>query len=253
MRKSRLAKTENGANSAKEINMMMPSYIKRADIVDCPIQYNWNDADPGLLYLEDERLANRIGKICYRGIIALSAGFAEWIAWRLSKHCTDPVLFHEIEAVWAGIIDWRYMRPLGRSSKAPERKDWHGAERGPVRSAFFLLSQVVSITMRSAYPAPAASSLARLALHIMPNPKPFKDWRRFAIQRLSEIYPKQRENKLGPSIPKEVLDPDFNYEPTMTNELLLKFLQNLDFKKNPFLCSPEEMIRNGFEGTPYTL
>jgi len=229
----------------------MPKYIERSGVTGAEAQHKWDDDDPGIFFLEDERLANRIAKASHRGVIALSAGFAEWIAWRSGKHCPEPVLLQEVEAVWAGIIDWRYVHPLGPAKAAPERKDWKGAGRGPVRSAFFLLSQIIALVKRGSYPAGASSALSKLALHIMPNPKPYKAWRQFAIERLASQYPFDPKEMQGPPVPREALDPDFDYKPEMARELLAKFLQGLNYMANPFLRSPEEMKSDGFEGIPY--
>lgn len=233
--------------------LTIPKYLKQTNIADSPVQHAWNDADPQLMYLGDARLAHRIGEISCRGVVALSAGFAEWIAWRLSKHCSAPVLFYEIDAVWAGIVDWKYMHPISPSLHTPLPKDWQGPERGPVCAAFYLLFGIVNNTKRSVRAFLESSYLSQLALHVMPDPKPFKDWRRFVIRRLREMYPCEEGNELGPAISKEALDPDFDYKPDIATELHSKFLQGLDYKQNPFLRSPEEMIQEGFEGIPYAL
>jgi hypothetical protein len=231
----------------------IPNYIEQANILESPVKHAWNDEDPQLFYLGDARLEHRIDKICQQGVVALSAGFAEWIAWRLSKYCNDPVLFYEIEAIWAGIIDWRYIRPLGNSRMAPDRKHWKGAERGPVYAAFYLLVGIVSRTKKGVCPLSESSFLSQLALHVIPDPKPYKNWRRFVIGRLTDMYPCDKDDELVASIPREALDPDFNYKPNMSNELLSAYLQSLNYEKNPFLRSPEEMMHEGFEGTPYVL
>jgi len=217
--------------------LTMPSYIRRSGIVGAPIQHSWNDADPGSYYAEDERLGYRIAKTCYRGVVALSAGFAEWIAWRFSPFVSDTVLLLEIEGVWAGVIDWGHLIPPGPSEHAPA-KDWTGPVHGPIRSAFMLLSQIVALAKRSTYPADASSSLSKLALHVMPDPTPFRDWRRFAVERLSTLYPFDKDDVLGPPMPRQVLDPDFNYRPERAPELLTKYLTSLDDRSNPFLRLP---------------
>lgn len=233
--------------------LTMPGYIKESGVVGAPVSYDWNDAFPESHFPEDERLGHRIAKTRRRGVVALSSGFAEWIAWRFRPLVDTAVLLSEIEAVWAGIVDWRYVRPLATSPNAPARDAWQGPERGPVRAAFRLLSQVVTFVKKSSYPADASSALSNLASYVMPDPKPFKEWRRFAVQRLAELYPTDMKDMLGPAIPREVLDPGIDYKPGMANALLASYLQSLDYEKNPFLRSPEEMMAEGFQGTPYIL
>lgn len=228
----------------------IPTYIDKTGIIDYPIEHDWNDSNPEDAYLgHDERLRHRINKICYRGVVALSSGFAEWIAWRLNKHLSDPMLFQMIESVWAGIIDWRYMEV----NNGPDWKVWQGPVRGPLCAAFDLLHEIVKLVSKKQFASPEAICLSMLALHVVPNPKAFKDWRRFVIRRLVQMHPRPDDNLLGDPVPREALDPDFNYKPEMAKELFSNYLQNLNYKQNPFLSTPEKMIQKGFEGTPYIL
>jgi hypothetical protein len=228
----------------------MPTYIDRSGVIDAPIKYDWDDEDPSDVYIgEDERLRNRIRAGSNRAIVALSAGFAEWIAWRLSKVCPEGVLFEAIEAVWAGIIDWHYLKPL----RSLDWESWQGPSRGPICAAFNLLSNVIDIAERDQSPSPECLCLSQLVLHVIPKAKPFKDWRRRTIQRLSQVYPLDIDNILGPPVPREALDPDFDFKPETADKLLSNFLKKLDHSKNPFLRSPNAMVKAGFMGTPYVL
>lgn len=233
--------------------LVMPSYIQRAKILDTPIRYAW-DAKSFYKFLGDERLANRIAKISLKGIAGLSAGFAEWVAWRLDSHFQDPILLNYVEAVWAGVIDWRYLRERTSVQGAPYYlKDWQGVVRGPVIATFNEVDEILLGVKQTMGVDMSCSCFAQLTEYVMPDKKPFKDWRRFAIGRLSQLYPYNRKDPFGPAIPREILDPDIDYKPEMAGAFLANFLQRLDPKQNPFLHSSEEMIADGFEGTPYTL
>jgi len=237
--------------------LTVPPYIELSGVVASPIKHEWNDHDHVRYYRGDERLANRFNKICRRGNVALSAGFAEWIARRLSGTDVDRVLLQAIEAVWAGIVDWRYLKPLGEQTAAPDWDDCKGPVRGPICGAFNLLAMIVISGRKGSYCSADASSLSQLAEHVVPKAKSFKDWRRAAVERLTLLYPKPYPHPelsvVGPPIPREALDPAFDYKPETANELIAAYLETLDYKQNPFLRSPKEMITEGFEGTPYTL
>jgi hypothetical protein len=233
--------------------LVIPEYMARLEIADEPVGYRWNDADPGSIHRQDERLATIIARTTDRGVVALSCGLAEWIAWRLHKKVNVLVLLNQIEAVWAGIIDWRYLGPLHRTGLAPKRREWQGPVRGPVYSTFELLADVVWRARKPSYSAEASSCLSALAAHVVPDSKPFLEWRKQIIRRLSSVYPFEARNRVGAAVPREALDPDFDFEPNLTEPLLARFLQSLDYKQNPFLRSPQEMIADGFEGTPYHL
>jgi hypothetical protein len=232
------------------MSLSLPDYIRRTGIMDAPIVHTWDDADPEPAYLAlDERLYNRIGKTSDRGVLALSAGFAEWVAWRLSKVSNDSTLFQIIEALWAGIIDWRYMKPLQRL----DRKAYQGPARGPLLGAAKLLRRILDLTKRRQFAFPEAACLSYLDLYVMPDAKPFKDWRRFVIVRLATLYPRDKKDLLGAPVPREVLDPDSVYTPDMAPALLARFLTGLDPTKNPYLRTSAEMIQAGFEGVPYSM
>lgn len=57
----------------------------------------------------------------------------------------------------------------------------------------------------------------------------------------------------GNALPPEVLDPGIDIDPARCWPLVERFLSQLDWTRNPFLRSPQEMRKIGFTGTPYTL
>lgn len=230
--------------------LKIPKYIELTGIVDTPITHDWDNANPlKAYYCEDSRLEHRIAGTSDRGVIALSAGFAEWVAWRMQKHVADPVLFQLIEAIWASIVDWRYIRPFGLL----KREEWNGPLGGPIWAAANLLRKVKKLISGNEFAWPEAVCLSYLVLHVIPDPKPFKDWRRFAIRRLVATYPQNKDDLLGEPVPREITDPDFEYKPEMAKDLLGSFLEKIDPSENPYLSAPKEMLEAGFKGTPYSL
>jgi hypothetical protein len=88
----------------------IPHYIQASGMLDQPIRYQWNDKNPMSICGHGEsKFSREVGKISRRGLAALAAGFAEWVAWRLKDHCDNRVLFEKIDAMWAAVIDWHYM------------------------------------------------------------------------------------------------------------------------------------------------
>jgi hypothetical protein len=235
------------------MSLSLPDYIRQAGVVGAPVGYKWDDEDADEFYPEDEKISYLLDKICYRGVVALSAGFAEWVAWRLSQPCDARILLQEIEAVLAGIIDWDYVGPLGQSPQAPNLKKYRGPECGPIAAAFYLLAQIVSLARKSRFSYPEASVLSELALYVVPDRKAYKSWRRSAIRRFTALYPKREDDLVGPPIPREALDTLHDYEPQKAAEYLRAFLPGLDPAENPFLRSSDEMVEGGFKGTPYAL
>ncbi len=236
------------------MTLKMPGYIDRLGISNDPIQYPWDDKKPMEAHRgNDSKLSAKISDISGKGIVALSIGFTEWIAWRLSKHSDDQIPFQVIEASWASIVDLRYMHPLNTPGLKLERIDWQGPVRGPLCDSYHLLSRLMDYAARDQAIEEEAVLLSNLALYVLKDHKPFKEWRRFVIQRLTEFYPWEEGEtyRSEAPIPREVLDPDFDYKPEMAKELIGNYIEGLDYKQNPYLRSPEEMARDGFEGTPY--
>jgi len=196
----------------------------------------------------DERLQHRMDGTTDRGVLALSAGFAEWILWRFSKQSSDPLLLNKIEAMWAGIVDWRYLSPL----RMPPAHEWRGPVRGPIWSAANWLDRIVDLLKRREFATPEAVALSQLMLHVIAHPDAFKNWRRFAIQRLDKLYPSTEQDLLGRPVPREALNPDIKYDPATASALIDTYLRGLDPSLNPFLAKPADMVVAGFTGTPYT-
>lgn len=226
----------------------VPRYISNAGIITDIIEHDWNELE--MMYLPvDSRLRNRIGGISYRGIIALSLGMAEWIIWRLSKFLKDPVPFQLIEALWAAIVDWHYLK----WDNIPSWNEYPDPIRGPLVKTFNFLDQIVGLVRKKQFASPELLYISEIALHVIPDPKPFKYWRRFIIQNLNNVYPRKDEDILGPPVPRDFLELDFDYNAETARKVLFNYLKSLDHMQNPFLSSPEEMVLKGFTGTPYVL
>ena len=94
----------------------------------------------------------------------------------------------------------------------------------------------------------------------MPNEgKPFNLWLRWALDSLFKHYEllpednKDPHKRQGPCVPRQAVDPDFDFKPEMTNDLLSDFLHGLHHTKNHYLRSPDEMQKLGFTGIPYRI
>jgi hypothetical protein len=230
------------------MSLAVPHYIVEAAVDVQPMAYEWDDQDPGEAYLaHDERLRHKIKGTAEKGVVALSLGFAEWVAWRLGKDSENRVLLQFIEAVWAGLIDWRYINEY----EIPDPEDWGGPIKGPQWAAFDLLADVVDLVSTNQFSSPESVFLSQLAQHVLTDPRPFRSWRMSCIRRLTKLYPRKTGDVLGPPIPRQALDPDFNYDLARAPILLSEFLRQLSFNENPYLASPERMRDAGFEGTPY--
>ena len=222
--------------------------------------------------VENPRLANKIGVLWSGAILAVAAGFTEWIIWRFTKQTRDPVFLQFVEATWAAVIDRRYLNHTSKDFDARIRKsyalpknvqhlhtmwnfshDYSDSLRGPQCVAVRILADVCDRTAPRDFGSMETVYVSNLVEQIIGSGEPFKSWRRGVITRFTKIYGSDATKKswLGPPVPREALDLDTKFDPKMAPPLLNQFLSGLDHKKNPFLMSPDAMIKLGFEGTPY--
>jgi hypothetical protein len=235
--------------------LTIPAYVERAAVVGAPIEHRWNDDDLPTFYEETDRIQSAIAKTTTAGAVALALGCLEWVAWRFSKHTDVTVLLQAIEAMWAGVVDVRYVRSLRDSPFAISRKKSKGPERGPVFVAYRQLKDLRNC-LESAQPAsPESSCAVRMGRSVLPNRDVFETWWRFAVKRLAETHLESEEgpDDVGKPIPREALDPEVDYGARDAAEYLAAFLDRLDRARNPFLASPDEMKEAGFAGTPYAI
>ena len=231
---------------------LIPKYIVATGIVDALLEHDCDDNDPELMYDEEvPRLEVRISKLSFRATVALAAGFAEWVAWRMSKHSDDQMLFNYIEAIWAAVVDWHYIEPKDNPEENLLWANWQGPVRGPMCATASVLSEAVNSAMDEEPASPEAVRLSNLVEHVIPNVKSFRKWRNQAIDRLTKLYPVDDNEPTGIPVPKEVLDPSFDFKPEISTKLIDRYLKSLDYRKNPYLRSPQEMQKAGFKGTPY--
>lgn len=230
-----------------------PTYLAKTGFADAPVKHPWDDREKVDYYgNESPLLQNKIARLTRRAAVAIAAGFAGWVAFRFSKLSDDPMLQRFLDAAWAGIVDWRYINLQAGPRNTLSSKDWQGPVRGPIFSTAVLLQNTLESGRRETPCAAHASYVSNLAEHVLSKPAPFKAWRKVIIDRLDRFHGYNPEDRTGLPVPREVLDPDYDYDPKGDAELIRAFLKGLDPSKNPFLVAPDEMIKAGFQGKPYS-
>jgi hypothetical protein len=157
------------------------------------------------------------------------------------------MLVDKSEAVWAGIVDWRYVSVM----PLPSQEAWQGPMRGPLWAAANWLDRMVDLLKRRQFASPETVGLSQLLLYVVSKPVSIKDWRRFAIKRLTTMYPADPNQRLGSPIPREALDPDTKYDASTAPALINAFSRGLSPARNPFLATPSAMFAGGFAERPY--
>jgi hypothetical protein len=212
------------------MTMTFPKYIREGVDPQAPVTYEWDDETTNV-FLEDARLAQRVGVSTARGIAALSIGITEWIVYRFSTLSDDPMPPVYLEAAWAGLINWDSMNV----KHGAKLKDWKGPVRRPLFLAIRTLKESLEMASKGSFPAEWTVYLYFLALHVLPDPKPFRKWLDFALTRMATHF---AGDDMGAPVPREALDPDFDFKPEQASELLDAYLRAVSAAKNPYLTLP---------------
>jgi len=232
------------------MTLPVPSYIQRAGIQDRTLRFTWDDQQCEKAYTPLDKAARaRLGRLSQRAILAFAISCAEWIFYRFKLVSEAPLLDDYTEAAWAAVVDARYADYY----LEPRGEEWQGPDRKPLAVALMLLVDTLVRVESDDHPDIGALSLSNLTAHVMTDPRPFHEWRERVVTRLEHLYPLNSRDTRGEPVPREALDPDFDFKPEMAPALFGAFLKRLDYKANPFLRTTEEMRKLFFESVPYEL
>lgn len=221
-----------------------PPYIAAAQVDRAVIRYSWDD----WIALTKERydsawVVDRLAAATWRAQVVVGVGIYEWIAHRFRSLSADPAPWQILEAAWAATARREH---LGYTEFA--RRAWLGPIRGPLWCAMTWVEPMVragdddrdEVESGLAY-------LSKLAVHVLPEPGRFEEWLRAAIERACRFHPAIPEDPLddlfgervevrrGPPVARELLEPDYPYDPAKAPDLVARMLLSLDFRNNPFL------------------
>lgn len=227
--------------------LTIPRYIRKAKIQDVLLRYKWDDWNVQSFFeLESDTFHKRMSGVSYRANIAFTIACGEWVVQRFDLVSDDPVPLDHMEASWAGMID-----PLYAVWWEPPDEFWLGPIRGVLQLAIIFTLEAKAAANDYTDPALSAYHAWNIAEHIMTNPQPLTDWRERVVDRLERLYPFNEDDPMGDVVPKEVLDPDFDFQSEMAEQLVQAYLISLDPGTNRFLRTPKQMLEFGFKGTPY--
>ena len=99
--------------------------------------------------------------------------------------------------------------------------------------------------------------IVAMTMHVLSNTKPFGNCLKAVTDRLlllyhapqddpfEDIFNNHEEERRGPIVTHEALDPSFDYHPEQALSLLDQFSLGVNHAKNLFLCSHGELIKLG--------
>lgn len=212
-------------------------------------------------------------------MLALSIGMAEWVFRRNLEVPEDLVFNRAVEALWASVVDRRYLKLYSEKNVSRSRKHWKISERargdqslwrsyanlqdkrnGPRWVALVYLLRIADVTNPDENGALEAAYVSQLVRQIVGDSAigPFAKWRKAVMVRFSAkatfhkywIHPDQLENLLGTVLPPQSVDPAADFTLENAGELVDEFLRGLKPKENPFLTPADELRRLGL-AKPY--
>jgi hypothetical protein len=249
------------------MTLSIPAYLKTTNIQDSTIRYLWDDWNLDLAEEPvDEDLVTRLKAVSQRAILAFACGSGEWMVYRFARLNDDPAPWNFLEAAWAMMIDARYSGyGTGTGWQEHSGTGWEGPVKGPIRRALELLeSSIQQVAWHghtdppgySGFLAVNAGMISALICHVMTDAAPYRSWCGQVLQRIESIYPYNPNDPLGDVIPRQAVDPNYDFQVEQTEALIRQFLSSLNYRSNIFLSSPEGMLASyegeeDFKGTPY--
>ena len=234
--------------------MKLPAYLIALNLSALPVDYEWDNVVFNTFReCTDEdspRLVEALQLVSIRAAFALGVACSEWVVARVEGHTETTDALLRKEAAWAATIDPRYAKlppPPPSSPSAPAQF------ASPLRLAMKLLSYAHELfTGDGVGVRSSAQGLVMLVDHIAGRHEAFEPWLSESLRRCHEYFlasevPVEEEQP----VPQELFEPDFVWREDLVLEALQRFVQTLDPVGNPYLCSAEEMLAAGFEGSPY--
>jgi hypothetical protein len=193
----------------------------------------------------------KLFRIQGRAACAFALGAAEWVAWRLDGLGAPPEMFNVIESQWTAIVDPLYAVEWRRAKKESPDDLVLVPANAALRNAREAIDNwaLKNIGGKVQY----AMYLANIARFVQPDPKPFDAWVNTIFDRFAALFPASDADPWGPAIPREAVDPDFDFKPEYSPALIQAFLAKLDPTANPYLRAGDAMLKEGFTGEPYKI
>jgi len=240
------------------------------ELDDLHNEITWNDDDYSKfssLFLTNNRLFNVLKRIGYKAAIGVAVTLIELIQKRSKKLFPFIDVTKEfdskIESLWAGAIDPLYLKTWDYGDDYYDENGDATVYAADWYIMYFLINEYMAGTFCvHRY----LVNLSMIARHLTPDKKLFDKWFAEIIRKTSEEFPctydyadlnfddkdAKYDCSVDAPIPREFFfDPEFKYSEETAKSVLNIFLQSLDYNNNPWLCTPEEMLKKGFKGTPY--
>lgn len=238
-------------------SLRTPEIILKSKSIGHPIDFKWNRKKaekfmdpPG----ENKDLEDALININHKASVALTAALLEWILCRFTGYgkATNDIQ-QRIEALWSSISSPENSEPLDFDPDLNVPAT--GSVNGPIWIAL-MAARMVDVRYRkgSYFIQSELAGLVLLVRHLTPKKKVFDKWFNTIIIELNhfyscpynhndidendeEVYDSTNELKICREF---FFDPEFQYSNEASETALHNFINNLDYKANPFLHLSQE-------------
>jgi hypothetical protein len=222
--------------------MDLPAYILRRVTPSPEIRYVWDDWNTEQVEEPPNAVTMEVlGGVSLRGVLAFTISSAEWVLARYVGMVDLSLPQDYVEASWIAQIDRGYIAMEWEDH--PEAESWTGPVRGPIGIAMTRVMYAAQQVESRENPELRAGWITNLVTHILPDPRPYVEWREWVLARFRAIYLRNEEDPLGTVIAPENCDPDHPASPEETEEAMNRLLAVAATRKNPFLLSPADAKR----------
>lgn len=234
--------------------MKLPPYLVALNLSELSTDYEWDTVYFNTFWdatdEDNPRLADALLLISVKAAFGIGVACSEWVLARVEGHTDTIDAFLRIEAALAATVDPRYAKfppPLtSLSSGLPQFES-------PLRLTVKLLSYAHERCAGDGYGVRSSTQgLCMLVDHITGHHPAFTPWLSESLRRCHEHFPaSEAPVEEERPVPQELFEPGFVWSAEASEEALQRVVQTLDPAKNPYLCSPDEMLASGFKGLPY--
>lgn len=217
-------------------------------------------------------LGKRIAGKTYCGLLSLAAGITAWCACRLRDRTDVSSLYHLYELIFAYQNDWRYFGEDALPYKDSVHSPMETSMVVGIEMSISDITSVVFFWKEGSVPDKGVFHMAQAVGYMLParELKEYRKWLFATSDRLDAIagrpldyvpledecgdskkWDSDVEASHGVPFSPQVLDVQKPFDMKDREELVKEFLTSLDWKSNPYLASPADMRKAGFEGEPY--
>jgi len=256
--------------------LQIPKLLEQIDYTNKPLDYKWDENKSERFLSQqviDQKLLDEVCKLNYKAAFGFASAAFEWICWRFQNWRpkesgkTLDLAFQATQAHWLGQVDKYYILDWNNSTDYEDLlKD---KIEPPLWVAYDLMGDArfnYIETRPTLYGN--ATRLLTLARYLSTEKVLFDSWLEDCLEKTEKLFPNKQwpigeelssdnmdenyDSNNDPFIPREFFFTEcFNYKGADLVKMQRDMLNKADYNENDLLNPPADMLKEGFQGTPY--